>query len=263
MPRSLKLERPLIFIDIQTTGLDIRSARIVRLSTLRIEPDGTEEFKSKLLNPLAPISPGASEVHGITDDQVADEPTFASFARALMTYLAGCDLAGFGIRRFHLKVLESELLRAGIKFDWSGVAIVDAMEIFHKLEPRDMPAAYRRFVGRDYIPSSDVEDRVDAVRQIVNGQLTADQSIPKSPSAIDSWIRGVADQRFIDEEGRFIWIDEGDAIINFGKFRGHALYDLYEHQPDYLRWIAENDAFTDLQREIAEDAANGIVPRME
>ncbi len=252
-----------MFIDIQTTGLDTRSARIVRLSTLKIEPDGNESFRSALLNPLTPISPGASEIHGITDDQVSDSPPFAPFARALAEYLAGCDLAGFGIRRFHLKVLEAEFQLAGVPFDWNEVAILDAMEIFHKLQSRDMPAAHRRYVGEDYIRSNDVEEHIDAIRQIINGQLNADPSVPQSPSAIDNWIRGISDQRLIDDEGHFIWTSDGDAIINFGKFRGHTLYDLHEHEPDYLRWIAGNDSFTDQQRKIAEDAANGIVPQMD
>lgn len=291
--RSLKIERPLIFIDVQTTGLDIMTSRIVRISTLKIEPDGAERFRTALVNPQAAISPGASEKHGITNEHVEDAPNFDSYARALAQYMEGCDIAGFGINRFHLRVLENEFKNAGVTFDLSSVAVIDAMDIFHKLEPRDFEAAYLKYVG-DRCPESgydsdasvvgddasgyeapdqssesraashrDAEGYIRDIRRIIAGELGAAPELPDTPSGLHKWITGAEDVDKIDEGGQFIWSADGDPVINFGKHRGHTLYDLAEEHPDYLEWIAGNDKFTDEQREIARNAAQGIMPGEE
>ncbi len=261
--RNLTLERPLVFIDIQTTGLDVRTARIVRIATLRIEPDGSERFRIAMVNPMMPISPGASEIHGITDEQVADAPEFTSYARALAEYLTGCDFAGFGIRRYHLRVLENEFRNAGVTSDCDEVAIVDAMEVFHKLEPRDMAAAYARYVGGNYEMPSNPETSINAVREIIRGQMESSSDVPEMPRALDDWITGKDQLHSIDAAGRFVWSEAGDPIINFGKYKGHTLYDMAEQYPDYLIWVANNDSFTEEQRQIAMNAANGIMPDLE
>ena len=256
----LRLERPIVFLDIQTTGPDHRTARIVKLSTLRVEPDGTELFRSQLINPNSPISPGATNFHGISDEDVADARPFAVYAKALFEYLNGCDLAGFGIRRFHLRVLRQEFEFTGFDFDPKERVIVDAMEIYHKLEPRDFAGAYSRFVGGDFFRTTEDEVTVNAVRAIIRGQLTQHPDLPDDPASLERWATGESVERHIDDEGRFTLSDEGDPIINFGRYRGHTLYDLSETHPDYLRWIAGDESFTELQRQIAADAAEGIMP---
>lgn len=259
----LFLSRPLVYLDIQTTGPDRRTARIVRLSTLRIEPDGTEQFRSQLINPHAPISPGATRFHGITDEDVADSPPFASFAKALEQHLSDCDFAGFGIRRFHLRVLKQEFEFAGIHFSLEDRTVVDAMEIFHKLEPRDFDSAYSRFVGGEFIRPATAEASVEAVKAIINGQLTQNPELPNDPDALATWVTDESAESYIDDQGRFTLSDEGDPIINFGRYRGHTLYDMSETNPDYLRWIAGNESFTEIQRQIASDAAEGIMPEVD
>ena len=256
----LRLERPIVFLDIQTTGPDHRTARIVRLSTLRVEPDGTEQFRSQLVNPNSPISPGATNFHGISDEDVADARPFAVYAKALFEYLNGCDLAGFGIRRFHLRVLRQEFEFIGFDFDLKERVIVDAMEIYHKLEPRDFAGAYSRFVGGDFVRTTEDDVTANAVKAIIIGQLTQHPDLPGDPASLERWVTGETVERHIDDEGRFTLSDEGDPIINFGRYRGHTLYDLSETHPDYLRWIAGDESFTELQRQIAADAAEGIMP---
>ena len=256
----LRLERPIVFLDIQTTGPDHRTARIVRLSTLRVEPDGTEQFRSQLVNPNSPISPGATNFHGISDEDVADARPFAVYAKALFEYLNGCDLAGFGIRRFHLRVLRQEFEFTGFDFDPKERVIVDAMEIYHKLEPRDFAGAYSRFVGGDFVRTTEDDVTANAVKAIIIGQLTQHPDLPGDPASLERWVTGETVERHIDDEGRFTLSDEGDPIINFGRYRGHTLYDLSETHPDYLRWIAGDESFTELQRQIAADAAEGIMP---
>ncbi len=262
LPTSLELQRPIVFLDIQTTGPDQRTARIVRLSTLRIEPSGTESFRSQLINPMAPISPGASAFHGITDDDVMDARPFNSYAKALVQHLEGCDLAGFGIRRFHLEVLKQEFEYAGIEFLTDDRAVIDPMTIFHKLEPRDFNAAYERYVGTSFDRLTDPNAVVHAVKAIINGQLNQNPELPRLAEALEAWSTGENTENHIDDEGRFTLSDEGDPIINFGRYRGHTLYDLSEADPNYLRWIAGDDSFTEQQRRIAADAAEGIMPEI-
>ena len=256
----LEIERPIVFIDVQTTGLDSRTARIVRLTTLRIELGGEERFRSQLINPMSPISPGATDFHGITDEDVADCKPFGAYAKALYEYLDGCDLGGFGIRRFHLKVLKQEFEFAGIDFHLSNRTIVDAMEIFHRLEPRDFASAYRRFVGGEFNRLSSEDAMVNAVRAVIAGQLTQHPELPTEPASLEEWVTGESPEQYIDDQGRFTLSDEGDPVINFGKYRGHTLYDMSETDPDYLRWVASNESFTPQQRQIAADAAEGIMP---
>ena len=256
----LRLERPIVFLDIQTTGPDHRTARIVKLTTLRVEPDGTEQFRSQLINPNSPISPGATNFHGISDEDVADARPFAVYAKALYEYLNGCDLAGFGIRRFHVRVLRQEFEFAGFDFEINERVIVDAMEIYHRLEPRDFAGAYSRFVGGNFVRTTDDEVTVNAIKAIIQGQMTQHPDLPDDAASLERWATGESIERHIDDEGRFTLSDEGDPLINFGRYRGHTLYDLSETHPDYLRWIAGDDSFTEQQRRIAADAAEGIMP---
>ena len=256
----LEIDRPIVFLDVQTTGPDSRTARIVRLSTLRIEPGGEERFRSQLINPMAPISPGATDFHGITDEDVAHCKPFGVYAKSLHEYLDGCDLAGFGIRRFHLKVLRQEFEFAGIDFHLSNRTIVDAMEVFHRLEPRDFDSAYRRFVGGEFNRLGSDDATVNAVRAIIAGQINQHPQLPSELTQLEEWATGVSAEQHIDDHGRFTLSDEGDPIINFGRYRGHTLYDMSELHPDYLRWVANDESFTDQQRRIAADAAEGIMP---
>ena len=257
---ELALHRPIIFLDVQTTGPDRRTARVVRLSTLRIEPDGSQSLRSHLINPMSPISPGATTFHGIADEDVAEANPFGAYAKSLAEHFEGCDIAGFGIRRFHLKVLRREFEYAGIDFDFDDRAVVDAMEIYHRLEPRDFEAAYRRFVGGDVSRPLDAETTINAARAIVTGQLRQNPGLPRDPESLAAWATATDDTNFIDDQGRFTLSDEGDPIINFGRYRGHTLYDMSELHPDYLQWIAGDESFTDEQRRIAADAADGIMP---
>jgi len=255
----LELKRPIAVIDLESTGIDPRTARIVRLSVLKLEPDGAERFRSELINPGGPIPPGATAVHGITDDDVADAPRFEAFARALVEYLDGCDLAGFGIERFDLPLLEAELRRAGMPVSFSDRAVVDAMVIFHKLEPRDFEAACRRFTGREPPANRNPEDRVRATFDILMGELSNRGELPRDPDGLAQWLHP-SHPDAIDPSARFIWSPDGEPLVNFGRNRGRLLEQVAEEQPDYLEWIAGNADFDPAARHIAAEAARCRLP---
>ena len=255
----LELERPLAFIDAASTGLDTRTARIVRLTVLKIDPAGNERIRSVLVNPGTPIPPGATEVHGITDDDVSDAPNFRAYAKGLAEHLEGCDLAGFGVERFHVPLLVEEFGRSGVEFSLQGRVVLDAMAIYHRLEPRDLRAAYKRFAGGELPPATGAETAARAAAEILLGELSTSAGLPRSPRQLAAWAKGV-DDRALDSEGKFIWSANNEALINFGKHRGRRLAEVAAGEPDYLEWIAGKSDFDTETRDIAKNALDGDIP---
>lgn len=260
--RSLELTRPLAVLDVQSTGLDTDTARIVKLSVLRVDPDGTEHVKSVTVNPGITIPPGSTQVHGISDLDVMDKPVFRAYARALADHLEGCDLAGFGIERFGLPLLLAEFERNDVDFVVEGRAVVDAMTVFHRLEPRNLASAHRRFVGGDMQKSAATGDEAQGARNILNilrGELQSAASVPTKPNEIANWAKGIGDSA-IDPEGKFVWGEDGDALVNFGKHRGERLVEVATNDPEYLYWVSGSDNFGPEVRKVAESAASGYLP---
>jgi DNA polymerase-3 subunit epsilon len=255
----LELSRPLAVLDIQSTGLKPDTARIVRLSVLKVDPDGTEHVKSVIVNPGVSIPASATQVHGISDSTVADEPVFQAYARALADHLEGCDLTGFGIERFGLPLLQAEFKRNGVDFILTGRAIVDAMTVFHRLEPRNFSSAYSRFVGGIYSNSDDGAKRARDVFEILKGELRASSEVPVKPNEIAKWTKGL-DDSVVDSEGKFIWSEDGDVQVNFGKHRGERLADVVTADPDYLNWLSGSEDFSEEVRNIAGSAISGRLP---
>jgi DNA polymerase-3 subunit epsilon len=267
--RSLELARPLAVLDIQSTGLDPDNARIVKLSVLKVDPDGTEHVKSVVVNPGIPIPPGATQVHGISDLDVMDKPVFRAYARALADHLEGCDLAGFGIERFGLPLLLAEFERNDVDFVVEGRAVIDAMTVFHRLEPRNLRSAYARFVGANKPetpgPDQETDDEAQGARNvyaILQGELQSSSQVPTKPGEIAAWARGIGENA-IDPDGKFVWSDEGDALLNFGRHRGERLVEVVNNDPNYLYWVSRSDNFGAEVRKIAESASSGYLPERE
>ena len=257
--RSLELSRPLAVLDVQSTGLDPSNARIVKLSVLKVDPDGSEHVKSVVVNPGVPIPPGATQVHGISDLDVMDMPVFRSYARALADHLEGCDIAGFGIERFGLPLLEAEFERNGVEFNVSDRTVVDAMTVFHRLEPRNLASAYSRFVGGRKPGAVDDAEGARNVFAILQGEVRSSTDVPVAPTALAAWAKGI-DDTAIDGEGKFVWSEEGDVLVNFGKHRGERLIEVVGNDLPYLKWVAGSDDFDGEVRKIAESAADGYLP---
>jgi DNA polymerase-3 subunit epsilon len=257
--KNLKLDRPLAFIDLETTGLKPYSDRIVELSILKIHTDGREEYNSRRINPGVPIPSEATAVHGITDDDVADKPKFGQYARSIRDFLEGCDIAGFNVILFDLPLLETEFARAGVEFSRQGRYLVDSKTIYHQREPRDLQAAYQKYCGREMGNTHVAEEDAKASAEILEGQLEMYPDLPRDVAGLCALCYRV-EENYIDAEGKFIW-SEGEAACNFGKkHQGRKLKDIATEDPSYLSWVAGAD-FSAEVRKIARNALDGDFPQ--
>ncbi|MDJ0762467.1 MAG: exonuclease domain-containing protein [Myxococcota bacterium] len=243
---GLALKRPIIYFDVETTGLDPQKDRIIELAAVKHWPDGREEEKCRRFNPLIPIPKEATAIHGITDADVKNELPFARYARGpggIGDFFKGCDLAGFNIIYFDIPMLKAELVRAGENLDISDIYVVDAYRIFTTKEPRDLGAAVRYYCGESHTDAHSALGDVQATVAVLNAQLDKYADLPRSPAELDTSLRH---PESVDREGKLKWMD-GEISISFGRHKGRTLKYLAREEPDYLRWMIDN--------EIAPDAA--------
>ena len=236
---KLNLKRPIIFFDLETTGLDIAKDRIVELCYIRVEPNGNEEARSMRINPAMHIPEVASSVHGITDDDVKDCPTFADVAPQLAATFEGCDLAGFNSNRFDLPLLAEEFMKAGVNIDLSHVQAIDVQNIYHKLEKRTLAAAYKFYCGRDLENAHSALADTQATYEVLQAQL--DHYPNDLQNDVDFLAEFSRMNRNIDFAGRFVYDESGKELINFGKYKGKAIKDVLSRDPGYYSWIMQGD----------------------
>lgn len=236
---KLNLKRPIIFFDLETTGLDIAKDRIVELCYIRVEPNGNEEARSMRINPEMHIPEVASSVHGITDDDVKDCPTFADVAPQLAATFEGCNLAGFNSNRFDLPLLAEEFMKAGVNIDLSHVQAIDVQNIYHKLEKRTLAAAYKFYCGRDLENAHSALADTQATYEVLQAQL--DHYPNDLQNDVDFLAEFSRMNRNIDFAGRFVYDESGKELINFGKYKGKAIKDVLSRDPGYYSWIMQGD----------------------
>lgn len=236
---KLNLKRPIIFFDLETTGLDIAKDRIVELCYIRVEPNGNEEARSMRINPEMHIPEVASSVHGITDDDVKDCPTFADVAPQLAATFEGCDLAGFNSNRFDLPLLAEEFMKAGVNIDLSHVQAIDVQNIYHKLEKRTLAAAYKFYCGRDLENAHSALADTQATYEVLQAQL--DHYPNDLQNDVDFLAEFSRMNRNIDFAGRFVYDESGKELINFGKYKGKGIKDVLSRDPGYYSWIMQGD----------------------
>lgn len=259
MFEQLKLNRPIAFIDVETTGLKPYSDRIVELSIFKINPDGRQEYKNHRINPGISIPTEATVIHGITNADVANEPAFSQYAKSVRDFMQGCDIGGFNVIGFDLPVLEAEFARAKVEFSREGRYLVDSQVIYHQRDPRDLAAAYRKYCGKELKNAHSAEDDAKASAEILEGQLQMHQDLPKDVSGL-CLLCYETNERYVDTEGKFAW-EDGEAVCNFGKkYKGRRLKDLAIQDPGYLRWIAGADFSPEVQK-IATRALAGDFPK--
>ena len=235
---KLKLTRPLVFFDLETTGTNITHDRIVEISIVKLMPDGTVVERSRRLNPEMPIPAEATAVHHITDDDVAAEPTFRQVAASLSKLLQGCDIAGFNSNRFDIPLLDQEFHRAGVDFDLNGVRFVDVQTIYHKKEPRTWVAAYRYYCGKELEEAHSALADTRATMEVLMAQLDVYDDLPVELDGLSEFANP---NRNVDLLGRLIYDDNKREVINFGKYKGRLAEEVLASDPGYYNWIMQGD----------------------
>lgn len=233
---ELKLSRPIIFFDLETTGTDILKDRIVELSYLKVYPDGHREAKSRRINPEMHIPEQSTAIHNISDADVASEPTFRQISKALLEIFDDCDIAGFNSNKFDVPLLMEEFGRAGLNFDTSGRRFIDVQNIFHKMEQRTLVAAYKFYCGKDLTAAHSAQADTEATYEVLLSQI---DRYPEMSNDVDSLAEFSRIGRNIDLAGRIILDDEDEPVFNFGKHKGKRLRDIWNREPSFFDWMIQ------------------------
>ena len=264
---KLNLTKPLVVFDLETTGLDLVKARIIQISYIKVFPDGKEERENKLINPEEPIPPFITQLTGVTDDDVKDQPTFKEIAPKLAETFTGCDFAGFNSNGYDIPLLAEEFLRAGVDFDFAKCRMIDAMNIFRKMERRNLASAYKFYCGRkmeDDFEAHRADQDTEATYRVLMGELDkyAPGADPDEPEKVlennmDFLHEFSKMNKNVDFAGRIVWAEAKDAqgqpvldaegkpkmieTFNFGKYKGMPVVDALQRDPGYYGWILGGD----------------------
>ncbi len=234
----LQLIRPIAFIDLETTGVNLSTDRIVEIAIIKLLPDGTKETKQKYINPEMPIPAETTAIHGITDEQVKDAPTFKQISNEIKQFLENCDLGGYNSNRFDIPMLMEEFLRADLDVDLSGRKMIDVQHIFYQMEPRTLTAAYKFFCQKELDNAHSAEADVDATIEVLQAQL---KRYPQLGTDINSVLSVIGEEKIVDYARRFVYNDKDEAVFNFGKFKGKPVVDVLRKEPQYYDWMMKGD----------------------
>lgn len=246
-----QLDRPLAVFDIEATGINPRTDRIIELSIVKLMPPGGErQLHTFLLHPGMPIPPESTAIHGIKDEDVAGKPTFKTIAPDLFRLLEGCDLGGYNIIRFDIPMLIEEFLRASLNFSLEGRRIIDSQRIYHKREPRDLSAALKFYCGELFLEGHRAEADALATVRVLEGQFSKYSDLPRDFGELDKYCN-LRDPSWVDRDGKLRW-QNGEIAINFGKNKGRLVSDLARVDPGFLKWILKSDFASDTKDIIAK-----------
>ena len=246
---QLRLDRPLVFFDLEATGLSVVADRIVQFAGIRFEPDGRREEYVTDVNPTVPIPAEVVAIHGIDDARVADAPTFAQLTERLADFFAGADLAGYNLGKFDIPLLMEEFARAGGEFDLAGRRVVDAQEIFYKMEPRTLAGALQFYCGQELVDAHDALADVRATVSVLTGQLEryggADSPVQPDVAALHRFTQRPGQ---LDATNRLRADEAGEVVFNFGKYRGRRVREVFRKEPSYFHWIQNRDFSIQVKR---------------
>lgn len=237
---KLNLNKPIVFFDLETTGLNTATDRIVEISMLRIDVNGNEKWYISRVNPEMPIPESSSAIHGIYDTDVANAPRFTEIAKDVAKFLTGCDLGGYNANKFDIPLLAEEFLRANIDFDLKRCRYIDVQTIFHKKEPRTLSAAYKFYCGEELKNAHSSKADTQATYDVLKAQIERYDDIENDVEKLAQLTKSSNDN-FADFQGRLAYNDKGDVTINFGKHKGVTIKQLCVESPGYLKWILEKD----------------------
>jgi len=246
----LQLTRPIAFIDLETTGVNLSTDRIVEIAIVKLMADGTRLVKRKLLNPQIPIPQSSSDIHGITDEMVKDAPTFKQAGNEIKQFLEGCDLGGYNSNRFDIPILMEEFLRAGMEeVDLSQQRMIDVQHIFYQMEPRTLTAAYKYYCDKELENAHSAEVDIKATIEVLEAQVTR---YPKLGNTVDSILGVIGEEKIVDYARRFIFDEKGVEVFNFGKNKGKSVADTLRNEPQYYDWMMKGDFPLHTKRKLTE-----------
>ena len=235
---ELNLRNPLIFFDLETTGINITKDRIVEISYIKVFPNGQEQEKTIRVNPGMPIPPEATAIHHITDKDVKDKPLFKDIAKDLSHVFEGCDIAGFNSNRFDIPLLMEEFLRAGVNFDISKRKFIDIQTIFHKMEQRTLVAAYKFYCNKDLNDAHSASADTRATYEVLKAQLDRYSSLEND---VDYLSKFSSQNRNVDLAGRIVLNDQNVEVFNFGKYKGQPVEEVLRRDIGYFGWMMQGD----------------------
>jgi len=235
---KLKLNRPLAFIDLETTGVNVGADRIVEIAILKVFPDETRETKTARINPTIPIPKEASAIHGIYDKDVADAPTFKSIAKSLAQFLDSSDLAGYNSNKFDIPLLAEEFLRAEVDFDLKGRKLVDVQNIFHQMEQRTLSAAYKFYCQKALENAHSAEADITATFEILEAQLDKYNELKNDVNFLHDFSYRT---NAADLAGRIVFNSKGVEVFNFGKHKDKPVEEVFKIEPSYYNWMMNGD----------------------
>ena len=234
----LQLTRPIAFIDLETTGVNLSNDRIVELAIVKIMPDGTRIAKRRLVNPQMLIPAATTEIHGITDDMVKDAPTFKQMSNEIRQFLENCDLGGYNSNRFDIPMLMEEFLRAGVEVDLSDRRMIDVQHIFYSMQPRTLSAAYEFFCEKELVDAHSAEADINATIEVLEAQL---KKYEKLGTTVDSVLSVIGEDKIVDYARRFSFDANGNEVFNFGKYKGMIVAEVLKKEPQYYDWMMRGE----------------------
>lgn len=247
----LQLKNPVVVLDLETTGMNIVTDRIVEIALLKINIDGSEEEKLMLINPEIPIPPEVSQIHGITDEDVKDKPTFKEVAKNLAKFMEGCDLCGFNSNRFDIPLLAEEFIRADVDIDLKKHKFIDVQAIFHKMEKRTLAAAYKFYCNKELVDAHSAMADTKATYEVLKAQLDMYKGVAFDDGKGVKTIPIVNDveklsefssyDQNVDFVGRIVYDDKGVEVFNFGKNKGIPVEKVLREQPGYYGWMMDSE----------------------
>ena len=235
---SLQISRPIAFIDLETTGVNLSTDRIVEVAIVKILQDGTRQVKRKLINPEMPIPQHSIDIHGITNEMVKDAPTFKQAANELKQFIENCDMGGYNSNRFDIPMLMEEFLRIGMTVDLSTRRMIDVQHIFYTMEPRTLSAAYKFYCEKELISAHSAEADVNATIDVLLSQI---KRYPHLGNSIESILAVIGEEKVVDYARRFVFDDKGIEVFNFGKHKGRPVIDVLKAEPQYYDWMMRGD----------------------
>ncbi len=245
----LQLKKPLAFIDIEATGSNVTTDRIVEIAIVKVLPDGNRSVKRKIINPGIPISQQIIDIHGITNEMVKDAPTFKQAAHDIKQFLDGCDLAFYNAFRLDMPLLVEEFIRAEVEFDMKNRKIIDVQKIFHMMEQRTLSAAYKFYCNKTLEDAHSAEVDATATAEILSAQL---ERYPQLGNTVDSVFKVIGDESVIDFARRFIFNEKGEEVFNFGKHKGRAVMDVLKAEPQYYDWMMKGEFPMNTKQKLTE-----------